>query len=124
MDDGHRLVVCDDDDTVRQIVAMLGREAGYDVVGEAATALEAEQLVRLTKPDVLVLDLALMGMSGLDVLDSVHAAAPETAIIVFTAFDTMGGLSQRSAFAAVRKDQPDKLKTALQAAGAAKTLRT
>jgi DNA-binding NarL/FixJ family response regulator len=124
MDEGHRLVVCDDDDTVRQIVAILGREAGYDVVGEAATALEAEQLVRLTKPDVLVLDLALMGMSGLDVLDSVHAAAPETTIIVFTAFDTMGGLSQRSAFAVVRKDQPDKLKTALQAVGAAKTLRT
>jgi CheY-like chemotaxis protein len=118
MDDRRRrLVVCDDDDTVRQIVGILADEAGYDVVGEAATAIEAEWFVTHTRPHVLVLDLALTGMSGLDVIDSIRVAAPETAIIVFTAFDTMGGLAGRAgAFAVVRKDEPGKLEDALRRA--------
>jgi CheY-like chemotaxis protein len=111
--EARRLVVCDDDETVRQIVTMLARGVGYEVVGEAATALEAEQLVAFTRPHVLVLDLALMGMSGLDVLELMKTAAPSTTIIVFTAFDTMGGLASKSAFAVVRKDEPAKLEDAL-----------
>jgi DNA-binding NarL/FixJ family response regulator len=110
----RRLVICDDDDTVREIVAILGRGAGYEVVGEAVTAVEAETLVTHTRPDVLVLDLALTGMSGLDVIGSIRAAAPDTTVIVFTAFDTMGGLADRAgAFAVVRKDEPGKLEAAL-----------
>jgi CheY-like chemotaxis protein len=110
----RRLVICDDDDTVRQIVAILGRGAGYEVAGEAATAVDAEALVIAWRPDVLVLDLALTGMSGLDVIASIRAAAPDTTIIVFTAFDSMGGLADRAgAFAVVRKDEPGKLEAAL-----------
>jgi CheY-like chemotaxis protein len=60
-----------------------------------------------------VLDLALMGMSGLDVLELMKTTAPGTTIIVFTAFDTMGGLARDSAFAVVRKDEPAKLEDAL-----------
>ena len=120
--DGQRrltLVVCDDDDSVRQIVGIVARGVGYEVVGEAATAVDAEQLVAAAKPHVLVLDLALRGMSGLDVIAPLRAAAPETTIIVFTAFDTMGGLAHRSgAFAVVRKDEPGKLEDALQRARA------
>jgi two-component system chemotaxis response regulator CheY len=116
----HRLVVCDDDATVRQIVGILATQAGYEIAGEAATALEAEALVAYVKPHVLVLDIALTGMSGLDVIDSLRTAAPETTIIVFTAFDTMGGLADRAgAFAIVRKDEPGKLEDALLRARAA-----
>src|SRR6185503_20682405 len=64
----HRLVVCDDDETVRQIVSILAMQAGYEIAGEAANALEAEALVSHVKPHVLVLDLALTGISGLDVI--------------------------------------------------------
>jgi CheY-like chemotaxis protein len=110
----RRLVVCDDDDTVRQIVSILARGAGYEVAGEAATAVAAEELVAAVRPDVLVLDLALTGMSGLDVIGSIRAATPDTTIIVFTAFDSMGGLADRAgAFAVVRKDEPGKLEAAL-----------
>ena len=87
------------------------------IVGEATTAIEAEQLVALTHPHVLVLDLALVGLSGLEVIASLRAIAPETAIIVFTAFDSMGkAAADAGAFAVVRKDEPGKLEDALQRA--------
>ena len=118
----RRLVVCDDDESVRQIVTLLATKAGYEIAGEAANALEAEALVTHVKPHVLVLDLALTGISGLDVISSLREAAPETTIIVFTAFDTMGGLADRAgAFAVVRKDQPGKLEDALTRARTAST---
>jgi CheY-like chemotaxis protein len=113
----RRLVVCDDDASVRRVVGMLAEGVGYEVVGEAATAIEAEWFVAHTHPHVLVLDLALQGISGLDVIVSIRASAPETAIIVFTAFDSMGAAAGRAgAFAVVAKDEPDRLEDALQRA--------
>jgi DNA-binding NarL/FixJ family response regulator len=110
-------VICDDDDLVFQVVAMLAEAVGYDVVGKARSAIEAEQLVEQTRPHVLVLDLALQGIAGLDIIASIRAKAPETAIIVFTVFDTMAEAAARQgAFAVVRKDEPGKLEDALQRA--------
>ena len=113
----RRLVVCDDDASVRRVVGILAEGVGYEVVGEAATAIEAEWFVWHTRPHVLVLDLALQGISGLEVIVSMRATAPETVVIVFTAFDSMGAAAARAgAFAVVRKDEPDKLEDALQRA--------
>jgi CheY-like chemotaxis protein len=115
----RRLVVCDDDASVRRVVGMLAEGMGYDVVGEAATAIEVEWFVGHTHPHVVVLDLALQGISGLEVIVSIRASAPETTIIVFTAFDSMAAAAARAgAFAVVRKDEPDKLEDALRRAGA------
>ena len=113
----RRLVVCDDDEMARQIVGMLAEGAGYEVVGEATTAIEAERLVAVSRPHVLVLDLALVGLSGMEVIPSIRTTAPETVIIVFTAFDAMGkAATEAGAFAVVRKDEPGKLEDALQRA--------
>jgi DNA-binding NarL/FixJ family response regulator len=107
--------VCDDDRPVRQIVISVAEEAGCEVVGQAALALEALVLCEMLKPNALVLDLALIGMSGIDIIAAIKDAAPETAIIVFTAFDTMGSLAEQAGvFAVVRKDEPAKLEDALQ----------
>ena len=112
-----RAVICDDDRTVRHVVGSMAEECGFDVVGEAALALEALALVEMTSAHVLVLDLSLTGMSGTEIIASVKAAAPDTAIIVYTAFDTMADLVHHTdVFAVVRKDQPGKLEDALHRA--------
>jgi two-component system invasion response regulator UvrY len=56
------------------------------VVGEAADGREAIELVRRTKVDVLMMDLNMPGQSGVDALIRIRAAAPDVAILVFTAY--------------------------------------
>ena len=110
-----RAVICDDDATVRRVVTTMAEQAGFDVTGETGMALDALALVELTRPHVLVLDLSMMGMSGIEVIAPMKAAAPDIAIIVYTAFDTMAGLAaDKGVFAVVRKDEPGKLDDALR----------
>lgn len=54
------------------------------IVGEAASAREAVVGILGTRPDSVLLDLNLMGRSGIDVLRAVHSAAPEIVFIVLT----------------------------------------
>jgi DNA-binding NarL/FixJ family response regulator len=116
----RRLLICDDDDLAHQVVGMLAEGVGYDVVGNARTAIEAEELVDAFRAHVLVLDLALQGISGLDIIASVRTKFPDTAIIVYTAFDSIAEAADRAgAFAVVRKSEPGKLEDALQRATAA-----
>ena len=63
-----RAVLCDDDATVRHVVRGIAEDCGFEVVGEAALALEALVLAEMTKAHVLVLDLSLRGMSGNDMI--------------------------------------------------------
>jgi two-component system response regulator GlrR len=110
-----RAVICDDDATVRRVVAIMAEQAGFDVAGEAGLALDALALVEMTRPHVVVLDLSMMGMGGTEVIAPMKAAAPDTAIIVYTAFDTMADLvADKGVFAVVRKAEPGKLEDALR----------
>jgi DNA-binding NarL/FixJ family response regulator len=110
-----RAVLCDDDATVRHVVRDLAEDCGFEVVGEAALALEALVLAEMTKAHVLVLDLSLKGVSGTDVIPAVRTAAPGTQIVVYTAFDTLARLAEEEGVAdVVRKDEPEKLEAALR----------
>ena len=110
-----RAVLCDDDATVRQVVRGLAEDCGFEVVGEAALALEALVLAEMTRAHVLVLDLSLKGVSGTDVIPAVRSAAPETEILVYTAFDTLACLAEEQGVTdVVRKDEPGKLEAALR----------
>jgi DNA-binding NarL/FixJ family response regulator len=112
---GLRAVICDDDATLRRVVAVMAGQAGFHVVGEAALALDALALVEMTTPHVVVLDLSMTGMSGAEVIAPMKAASPDTAIIVYTAFDVMADLAAvKGVFAVVRKDEPGKLEDALR----------
>jgi DNA-binding NarL/FixJ family response regulator len=84
-----RIVVVDDHPIVRQgLVATLDDEADFQVVGAASSAEEALALVAQQTPDVLLLDLELQGMSGVDAIPRLRDASPGTRILVFTAYDT------------------------------------
>jgi DNA-binding NarL/FixJ family response regulator len=82
-----RILLVDDHEVVRVGVrALIDRQPGMEVVGEAATVREAvDQTQRLT-PDVVVLDVRLPGGSGLDACREIKALRPETRIIILTSF--------------------------------------
>jgi two-component system, NarL family, invasion response regulator UvrY len=61
-------------------------QEGLCIAGEAADGREAIELVRRTKIDVLLMDLNMPGQSGVDALIRIRAAAPEVAVLVFTAY--------------------------------------
>ena len=82
-------VVCDDDWMSRQVLRGLLVDAGYDVL-EAEVATVALDIVRATRPEVLVLDVNLPGMSGLDILRDVRMRSPATAVVVVSSFDLSG----------------------------------
>lgn len=79
------IVLADDHPVVRQgIRALLEREPGLSVAGEAADGLQAVDLVERTKPDVLVLDLVMPGLGGLDVAREVVRRSPRTRIVILS----------------------------------------
>ncbi|MFL5517180.1 MAG: response regulator [Gemmatimonadales bacterium] len=84
-----RLAVADDHPVVRDgLVAMLETQSDFTVVGQAASGIEALALVRTTRPDVLLLDLEMPGLDGVEVLRGLAGGGERTHVIVFTVFDT------------------------------------
>ena len=80
-----RVVICDDQQGFRHVLSvMLGLETGLDVVGEAENGREAIDLVGELRPDVLLLDIAMPVMDGLDALPHVREASPETAVLMLS----------------------------------------
>jgi len=79
------IVLVDDHAAVRTGVrVMLEAAPDLAVIGEAGDGREAIQMVTAARPDVVILDLAMPGLGGLDALPRLREAAPRTAILVFT----------------------------------------
>lgn len=80
-----RVVLVDDVEEHRRVVRVALRvHGGFDVVGEAANGLTAVEVVRATRPDVVVLDLGLPDLTGREVISGIRAACPECGVVVFT----------------------------------------
>src|SRR6185436_20458811 len=79
-----RVVVVDDHDVFRNGLVSLLSEQGIDVVGVAGEGQEAIRLVAQLAPDVVVMDLNLPGMSGLEATVRLSAEAPSTRVLVLT----------------------------------------
>jgi two-component system, NarL family, response regulator DevR len=84
---GLRILLVDDHEVVRLGVrALIERQPGMEVVGEASTAREAVGLARELAPDVVVLDIRLSGESGLEACREIKAQQPATRIVVLTSY--------------------------------------
>ena len=79
-----RALVCDDDADARRVITTVLECCGFEVSGRAALALEALVMADILSPDLVVLELQLDGMSGLDVLPALRAASPDSAVVGFT----------------------------------------
>lgn len=84
-----RILIADDHPVVRDgLAAMLGTQPDFEVVATAANGLEAVRLAAELRPDVVLLDLAMPEMDGVEALARLRAASPAVRALVFTAFDT------------------------------------
>ncbi|GER90742.1 DNA-binding response regulator [Dictyobacter vulcani] len=82
-----RVCIVDDHIVVRQgIQAFLATRTDIQVVGEAGSGAEALQLVTTLKPDVLLLDLAMPGLDGVETTQRVKKIHPQTYIVVLTSY--------------------------------------
>jgi DNA-binding NarL/FixJ family response regulator len=77
--------VVEDSASIRErLVGMLGDMEGVSVVGEAETPQTAVEGILRTRPDSVLLDIQLIGGSGIDVLRETHPRSPGTVFIVLT----------------------------------------
>ncbi len=81
------IFLADDHPVLRQgLRALLELEQDFSIVGEAGDGLEAVQLVERLRPDVLVLDLMLPGLPGLEVTRQVCQRCPQTRVVILSMY--------------------------------------
>ena len=73
-----RILVADDHEVVRSgLRAILEKQPGFEVVGEAANGLEAAQAALATRPDVVILDYAMPVQNGVEATRAIRARRPQ-----------------------------------------------
>jgi DNA-binding NarL/FixJ family response regulator len=82
-----RVVVVDDQAMIRSALVALLRGAGVDVVGEAADGAAALALVDRALPDVVLMDIRMPVLDGLEATRQLRVRHPEVAVVVLTTFD-------------------------------------
>jgi diguanylate cyclase (GGDEF)-like protein/PAS domain S-box-containing protein len=82
----HRVLLVDDDASLRTLMRLL-LEDDFEVVGETGDGREAVALARHLRPDVVLLDLALPGIGGLEALPMLRAVAPDSKVVVLSGLD-------------------------------------
>jgi len=121
-----RILVVDDHAVVRKgILALLATEAGIEVVGEASTGLEAVERAESVRPDVVLMDLKLPDLDGVEAMRRIRARRPETQILVLTSFSSDALLFpavKAGAVGYLLKDaRPEELVQAIRDSAAGKT---
>jgi NarL family two-component system response regulator LiaR len=82
-----RILITDDHAIVREgLRTLIGTEPGMEVVGEAVDGVEAVQKAFDLKPDVILLDIVMPRMNGLEAIHEIKRKCPETHILVLTSF--------------------------------------
>jgi PAS domain S-box-containing protein len=82
-----RVLVVDDHVQVRELLRAQLESGGLQVIGEAADGVEAVEMALALSPDVVVLDLAMPRVDGLQALARIHEAAPGIRVVVLSGFD-------------------------------------
>jgi two-component system response regulator DevR len=82
-----RILIADDHEVVRiGLSALLDRQPGFRVVGQAGSGQEAIRLARALRPDVVVLDIRMPDGSGTDACRAITAEAPGTPVVMLTSY--------------------------------------
>jgi DNA-binding NarL/FixJ family response regulator len=83
-----RVLVVDDHDMLREALVLLLDQAGFDVAGEAADGADAVALAKQLAPDVVLMDLRMPVLGGLDATRLIRDACPDTQVVLLTTFES------------------------------------
>ena len=83
----HRILLADDHDGIRRRVRSALEDAGFDVCGEAANGQEAVRRTKELMPDLIVLNLSMPIMNGLEALPQIAKLVPSAKVLIFTMDD-------------------------------------
>jgi DNA-binding NtrC family response regulator len=83
-----RILVVDDDPSLRRVLQAQLEEEGYEVAA-AASAQQTESILQLRSLDLVITDLKMPGMSGLELLRHIRSQHPQTIVVMLTAFGTV-----------------------------------
>lgn len=89
-----RIMIAEDSDEIRLLLKDLIKFGNHEVVAEAINGNEAVTMFSETKPDVLLLDIAMPKKDGLDALKEIIAANPNAKIVMITASDTLNTITR------------------------------
>lgn len=80
-----KIIITDDHSIIREgIKSVLQRHSEYEIVAETSNGNQAIEFVKKLKPDVLLLDISMPQMSGLDIISQVKSISPETKVIIIS----------------------------------------
>ncbi len=106
-----RILLADDHPVVRRgLRALLATHKGWKVCGEAATGAETVRLVKQLKPDILIMDISMPEMNGIEALRQIHAFDTNIGILMLTMHDSepmLRGALEAGAHAYVLKSDLD-----------------
>lgn len=87
---GKRVLVVDDAIFMRTMISDILKQAGYEVVGEAGTGVEAVQKYKETKPDLVTMDIVMPDMGGIDAVREIMKVDPSARILMCSAMGQQG----------------------------------
>ena len=88
------VLIADDDSMLREMLKLILHSEGYTVVGEASNGIDAVMQCVKLKPDLVLLDINMPKMDGLQALVEIHKATPQARVIMVSALVTMDRVSE------------------------------
>ena len=82
---GKRVMVVDDTKFMRMLLMNILKPAGFEVVGEAEDGVQAMEMYRKLKPDLVTMDIVMPNLTGLEALKGIRSEFPDARIIMCTA---------------------------------------
>jgi DNA-binding NarL/FixJ family response regulator len=114
----HKIILFEDNDHLRVSLAYLLKMNGYEIAGDYNNCDEAATIVRVYAPDVVLMDIDMPGMGGINGVSRIKEARPQTAVIMYTVFEDDEKLFQCLCAGAngylLKKTSPAKLFEAIQ----------
>ena len=79
-----KIIIVDDSDFSRSIISKMLTEDGFQVIGEASSAESALSMIKEKKPDIVIVDIVMPNVSGLELTEKLNQTAPNVSVIMIS----------------------------------------